>query len=72
MIDVYLTVLVKGSEKYFFFWTPATRQDALRTLGRFATNPDLSFTWYDAAVLAKKIREEPADSNSRFSKGTLT
>ena len=29
---------------------------ALRTLGRFASNPELSFTWYDAAVLSQKVR----------------
>jgi hypothetical protein len=26
-------------------------------LGRFASNPELSFTWYDAAVLSQKIRQ---------------
>jgi hypothetical protein len=25
-------------------------------LGRFASNPELSFTWYDAAVLSQKVR----------------
>jgi hypothetical protein len=28
----------------------------LRVLGRFASNPELSFTWYDAAVLSQKVR----------------
>jgi hypothetical protein len=27
-------------------------------LGRYASNPELSFTWYDAAVLSQKIRQE--------------
>ena len=25
--------------------------------GRYASNPELSFTWYDAAVLSKKLRQ---------------
>ncbi len=26
-------------------------------LGRYASNPELSFSWYDAAVLSQKIRQ---------------
>jgi hypothetical protein len=31
-------------------------------LGRYASNPELSFTWYDAAVLSQKIRQESRKS----------
>ena len=50
--------LVKGSERYVFLFRDVRRADTLRTIGRFASNPDLSFTWYDAAVLSQKIRQE--------------
>ena len=33
------------------------KHQALRALGRHASNPELSFTWYDAAVLSQKIRQ---------------
>lgn len=46
----------KGHEQYVVVFTPATRALALRQLGLWAENPDLSFTWYDAAVAAKRIR----------------
>jgi hypothetical protein len=43
----------------------------LRTLGRFASNPELSMTWYDAAVLSQKVRQsgdKPLDMpHPRFS-----
>ena len=37
-------------------------------LGRYASNPELSFTWYDAAVLSQKIRQDSHKfvSASRF------
>jgi hypothetical protein len=41
-----------------FLYDDASRAETLRTLGRYASNPDLSFTWYDAAVLSQKIRQE--------------
>jgi hypothetical protein len=40
-----------------FLYDDASQAEVLRTLGRFASNPDLSFTWWDAVVLSKKIRE---------------
>ena len=55
--DINVLALVKGSERYIFLYDDANRSEALRTLGRFASNPDLSFSWYDAAVLSQKIRQ---------------
>ena len=56
--DTNMLALVKGSERYVFLYTEANRAETLRTLGRFASNPELSFSWYDAAVLSQKIRQE--------------
>lgn len=52
-----LFALAKGEERYVFIFDDASRAEVMRTLGRFASNPSLSFTWYDAAVLLKKLRE---------------
>lgn len=62
--DVTILVLVKGDERYVFHYTDANRAEALRMLGRFASNPELSFTWYDVAVLAQKIRQQAADTEA--------
>ncbi len=56
--DTNMLALVKGSERYVFLYTESNRAETLRTLGRFASNPELSFSWYDAAVLSQKIRQE--------------
>ena len=56
--DINVLALVKGAERYVFLYDDASRAETLRTLGRFASNPDLSFTWYDAAVLSQKIRQD--------------
>ena len=63
--DINVLALVKGEERYVFLFDDNNRSEALRTLGRFASNPELSFTWYDAAVLSQKIRRlTPATSNA--------
>jgi hypothetical protein len=56
--DINVLALVKGAERYVFLYDDASRAETLRVLGRYASNPDLSFTWYDAAVLSQKIRQE--------------
>ena len=56
--DINVLALVKGQERYIFLYDDSNRAETLRTLGRYASNPQLSFTWYDAAVLSQKIRRE--------------
>ena len=55
--DINVLALVKGEERYIFLYDDERRSEALRTLGRFASNPELSFSWYDAAVLSQRIRQ---------------
>lgn len=55
--DINVLALVKGAERYVFLFDDASRAEALRVLGRYASNPELSFTWYDAAVLSQKVRQ---------------
>lgn len=54
--DINVLALVKGRERYIFLYEDSQKAEALRMLGRFASNPELSFTWYDAAVLSQKVR----------------
>jgi len=61
--DVRILALVKpspaGKERYVFGFadTDEDRAELLRQFGRFASNPALSFTWYDAACLSAAVRD---------------
>ena len=55
--DINAAALTKGEEKYIFLFKDDRRSEILRTLGEYAENPNLSFTWHDAAVLSQKIRK---------------
>ena len=57
MVDINVLALVKGVERYIFLFDDDQKAECLRTLGRYATNPELSFNWYDAAILSQKIRQ---------------
>lgn len=52
-----VVAVVKGRERYVVIYTDKYRSDALRNLGLWASNPELSFTWCDAALASKRMRE---------------
>ena len=55
--EINVLALVKGEERYVFLFDDQNRTETLRQIGRYAANPELSFTWYDAAVMSQKIRQ---------------
>ena len=72
--DINVLALVKGDERYIFLFDDNNRAETLRTLGRYASDPELSFSWYDAAVLSQKIRAttgQPAET-PRFDLPSVT
>ena len=48
--------LVKDSERYVFLYDDDSDAALLQQLGQFASDSELSFTWYDAAILSQKVR----------------
>lgn len=60
--DIHVVAVVKGDERYIVLYDADSRAEALRTVGRWAGNVDLSFTWYDAAMMSVKIKAEQEKS----------
>ncbi|MFN0054109.1 MAG: hypothetical protein ACKV0T_18165 [Planctomycetales bacterium] len=52
-----VVAMVKEAERYIFLYDNESTSTLLQTLGRFAGNPELSFSWYDAAVLSQRVRK---------------
>lgn len=57
--------LVKESERYIFLYDDESPAALLQTLGRYAADPEMSFTWYDAAILSQKVRRLSRRRESR-------
>ncbi len=55
--EINVLALVKGEERFIFLYDDANRTETLRMLGKFAADPEIEFSWYDAAVLSKRIRD---------------
>ena len=71
--DINVVALVKGEERYIFLFNDERKGETLRTLGRYASDSNLSFSWYDAAILSQKVRNTtksatiPESLKDRFS-----
>ncbi len=63
--EINVLALIKGEERYIFLYDDSNRTETLRMLGRFAADPQLSFSWYDAAVMSKKVREMATAEEAR-------
>jgi hypothetical protein len=50
--------LIKGTERYIFVYDDTSRESLIDTFRDQAADPCLSFSWFDAAVLTDKAREQ--------------
>mgnify|MGYP000110485035 CR=1 FL=1 len=63
--EINVLALVKGEERFIFLFDDDNRDETLRQLARFAADPELDFSWYDAAMLSRKIRDAvPQDDDA--------
>lgn len=69
---VNVLALVRDGQRYVFLYDDNSIHTVLGTLSEYAADPELDFSWYDAAVLAQRIRkirserEQTLDSSSLF------
>lgn len=61
--EINVLALVKGQEKFIFLFDDANRDASLRQLAHFAADPEIDFSWYDAAMLSRKIRDAVPQEN---------
>jgi hypothetical protein len=50
--------LIKGNERYVYVYDDDSRETLIRCLRDQAADPEVSLTWFDAAVLIDKARQQ--------------
>lgn len=53
--------LVRDGHRYVFLYDDHSIETVLAQLSEYASDPELDFTWYDAAVLAQRVRRLRAE-----------
>ena len=58
--ELNVLALIKGDERYVFVYDDGSRDVLIDTFRQWAADPKLTFTWFDAAVLTEKAKEQAA------------
>ncbi len=53
-----ILALVRGNDRYIVLYDAESKAEALKQLGRWACNKELSFDWMDAARLSMELHKE--------------
>lgn len=53
---VNVLALVKNGERFVFLYDDESASSLLQTFGKYAADPELDFSWYDAAVMSQRVR----------------
>jgi len=62
-------MLVRGKQHFIFLFDNKNRHGVLRQLAQFAADPEIQFSWRDAAMIGLKCREvTSANKYRRFTK----
>ena len=56
--DLNVLALIKGEEYYIYIYDDGGRQLLVDVLQDQAANPDLTLSWFDAAVLSDRARAQ--------------
>ncbi len=55
--DIVIHAVIRDQDQYVWLYRVDRAEDMMREIGRQASDPDLSLTWYDAAHVCQKIRQ---------------
>ena len=54
--EIHCVTIGNDRETFIFLFTAARANELLATLARFAADPELEFSWHDAAVISQRAR----------------
>ncbi len=60
--ELNVLALIKGEERYVFVYDDSSRAGLIDTLRQWAADPELSFSWFDAAVLTEKAKQQAVET----------
>ena len=63
--DLSVLALIRGKERFVYVYDDESREELADAIRAQAANPALSLTWYDAAVLTSRARQQAAELELR-------
>ncbi len=63
--ELSVLALIRGKERFVYVYDDDSREELIEAIRAQAANPAVSLSWYDAAVLAERARQQ-ADEPGTF------
>ena len=64
--EVNVLALMKGPERYVYVYDDTSHRELIDAFRDHAADPGLSFSWFDAAVLTEKARQQSRAAPARL------
>ncbi|WP_157368582.1 hypothetical protein [Zavarzinella formosa] len=61
--ELSVVALIRGKERFVYIFDDNSGEELLEAIRSQAANPRLSLSWFDAAVLAERVRQQAATPN---------
>jgi hypothetical protein len=65
--ELNVLALYRGNEKYYYVFDDASREALIEVIRAQASNPKISLSWFDAAVLTERARVPSKQTNPQES-----
>ncbi len=65
--ELSVLALIKGRERYIYVYDDASRERLLDAIRDQAASPRLSLTWFDAAILTERARQQATEAAADYS-----
>jgi hypothetical protein len=62
--ELSILALLKGKERYLFVYDDESREDVLNAIRDQAARPTLTFSWFDAAILTERARQQMREAEA--------
>lgn len=60
--ELSVLALVRGNERFVYVYDDGSQEELVRAIRAQAADPEVSLTWYDAAVLTARARKQAANN----------
>ena len=64
--ELNVLALIKGEERYVFVYDDQCQAELIDKFRQWASDPDISFTWFDAAVMSHQLGQHLAKELKAF------
>ena len=63
--ELSVLALIRGRERYVYVYDDASREELIEAIRAQAASPAVSLTWYDAAVLTERARQQAQEAGKK-------